>query len=89
MAATHLLKALVGVIIAILSLYYIFFGIPGVIGPSWKDVLVVLNGVIPLLLIAIGIFIAWIEIDEWKIERELIEEEQVKKKKAKRKRRRS
>jgi hypothetical protein len=70
-----LAKALIGVLIVVLSVAYIAVGIPGLVKPAWQDVLTVLNGGLPLLFILIGIFIAWLEWDEWKIERELAMEE--------------
>jgi hypothetical protein len=83
-----LAKALIGVLIVVAALYYIFAGIPGYLKPALSDVLTVLNGAIPLFVILLGIFIAWLEWDEWKIERELAKEEkklQAEKKKARRK----
>ena len=83
-----LAKALIGVLIVVAALYYIFAGIPGYLRPALPDVLTVLNGAIPLFVILLGIFIAWLEWDEWKIERELAKEEkklQAEKKKARRK----
>jgi hypothetical protein len=83
-----LAKALIGVLIVVAALYYIFAGIPGYLKPALPDVLTVLNGAIPLFVILLGIFIAWLEWDEWKIERELAKEEkklQTEKKKARRK----
>ena len=70
-----LLKASIGVLIVVAALYYIFSGIPGYVKPALSDVLVVLNGAIPLFLILLGVFIAWLEWDEWKIEKELAKEE--------------
>jgi hypothetical protein len=70
-----LAKAFIGVIILLVALYYIFAGIPGYLKPALPDVLTVLNGVIPILVILLGAFIIWLEWDEWKIERELEKEE--------------
>jgi len=83
-----LAKALIGVLIVVAALYYIFAGIPGYLKPALPDVITVLNGAIPLFVILLGIFIAWLEWDEWKIERELAKEEkklQAENKKARRK----
>ena len=83
-----LAKALIGVLIVVAALYFIFAGIPGYLKPALPDVLTVLNGAIPLFVILLGIFVAWLEWDEWKIERELTKEEkklQAEKKKARRK----
>lgn len=74
MGAMHFVKALIGIILIILSFGYIFLGIPGAVEPALHDVLTVLNGVIPIIVIVIGILIAWIEVDEWKIEKELEKE---------------
>jgi preprotein translocase subunit SecG len=41
----------------------------------WNNFLVVLTGVIPALLILIGIFVVWLEADELKAENELKTEE--------------
>lgn len=85
-----LAKAAIGALILIASVYYIFFGltIPGIITlkPALKDVLIVLNGSIPLFVALIGFFIVWLEYDEWKIEKELREEEEKEKKKSRKKR---
>ncbi|MCS7093697.1 MAG: hypothetical protein RMJ18_00725 [Candidatus Aenigmarchaeota archaeon] len=79
-----LIKALMGVIIVVASIYYIFAGIPGYLKPALSDVLVVLNGAIPIFVLLIGVFIIWLEWDEWKIERELAKEEKEAEKKEKR-----
>ena len=78
-------KAIIGIILIIVSLYYIFEGIPTYVLPAWPDVLVVLNGSIPLFVLILGIFIVWLEWDEWKIEKELEKEERKAKRKKKKK----
>lgn len=70
-----LAKAFIGVLIVLVALYYIFAGIPGYLKPALQDVLTVLNGAIPIFVILLGVFIVWLEWDEWKIERELAKEE--------------
>jgi len=83
-----IIKAVIGIIVAIAAIYYIFKGIPFLgIRPALSDVLVVLNGGIPVALIFLGVFIAWLYYDEWKIEKELqreLKKEQEEEKKAKR-----
>lgn len=45
---------------------------------------VVLQGIIPPFLIIVGLFIIWLELDEWRIEKELkMEEKKAKRKKKK------
>ncbi|MEM5820451.1 MAG: hypothetical protein QW678_02300 [Candidatus Aenigmatarchaeota archaeon] len=67
-----LVKSIAGIIIAVLGIYYIFKGIPFLgVNPALEHVKIVLNGAIPILAICLGIFIAWLYYDEWKIEKEL------------------
>jgi hypothetical protein len=93
-------KILIGVLLIVAGFYWILYGpsassLNSAIAPylvaigskpvaSWNDLLLILNGGIPPLIVLIGIFIVWLEWDEWKIEKELAAEE----KKEKRRRRR-
>jgi cytochrome c-type biogenesis protein CcmH/NrfF len=78
-----LLKALIGVVVAIIGVCITFYGIPGIIEPLKQQVITVVLGAIPIVLVVFGIFIAWLYYDEWKIEKELEEEERKEKKKKK------
>jgi cytochrome c-type biogenesis protein CcmH/NrfF len=78
-----LLKALIGIAIAIIGIYITFYGIPGIIEPLKQQVITVILGAIPVFLVMFGIFIAWLYYDEWKIEKELKKEEKQEKKKKK------
>jgi Na+/H+-dicarboxylate symporter len=78
-----LLKALIGIVIAAIGIYITLYGIPGVIGSLKQQVITVILGAIPILLVIFGIFIAWLYYDEWKIEKELEKEEKQEKKKKK------
>ncbi len=54
-------------------------------GTNLADFITVLNGAIPPFVFLLGVFIVWLEYDEWKIERELkAEEERERKRKARR-----
>jgi hypothetical protein len=69
-------KIVIGIILVIGSLYYLAFGLPDFkVKPAWPDLILLLNGAIPLFILLIGIFIIWLEWDEWKIEKELAKEE--------------
>lgn len=48
-----------------------------------NSLFIVLQGMVPPFFILVGIFIIWLELDEWKIERELKVEEKKKKRKRK------
>jgi len=82
-------KMLIGIILLLVPLglyaYEYTTGtktIYGVHVPLLSSLKTVLLGIIPPFLIIIGLFIIWLELDEWRIEQELKTEE----KKAKRKR---
>ena len=89
-------KLLIGVLLVIGSLWWIFYaksltyylqaylGIKVMPEAALHNFLTVLNGAIPPLICLIGIFIVWLEYDEWKIERELAREEKKKRRKRKR-----
>lgn len=92
------MKILIGALLIIAGVYWILYGpaatsLNATIAPylapigvssrgAWNDFIVLLNGGLPPLVVLVGIFIVWLEWDEWKIEKELEAEE----KKAKRKR---
>lgn len=87
-----LVKLLIGVILLIVPLgLYVYefmygqqFSIYGINIYLLKSLWTVLQGMIPPFLIVIGLFIIWLELDEWRIERELkLEEKKEKKKKRK------
>lgn len=48
-----------------------------------NSLFIVLQGMVPPFLILIGLFIIWLELDEWRIEKELKAEEKKAKKKKK------
>ncbi len=61
-------------------------GIPVIGGIHWlRNFGIVVTGVIPPLLILVGLFVVWLEADELKMQRELKEEEEKEKKRQERK----
>ncbi len=91
-------KMFIGLLLMAASVWWVWKGPhPTVFLPiqektNLADFITVLNGALPPLIFLLGLFIVWLEYDEWKIEQELkAEEEKLKrkrKKKAKRKKRR-
>ena len=87
------IKMLIGFIFLIvpLALYaYEFmygqnFSILGVNLYLLKSLWTVIQGIIPPIIIVMGIFIIWLELDEWRIEKELKMEEKKVTRKAKKK----
>jgi hypothetical protein len=90
-------KLIIGLLLVIASGWWIISGpsltdivVPllqnyGIItGEAFSDFLVVLNGGLPPLIFLIGIFIVWLEYDEWKIEKELAREKRRARKKKRR-----
>jgi len=74
-------KILLGLLLVAAGAYWIFRG-PSLVnllgvtsGTARADLLVLINGGVPLFVLLIGLFIIWLEWDEWKIEKELAREE--------------
>ena len=81
-------KVLIGLVLIVIGLGLFIDSVTPIIGLGiqWlTNFIIVLTGVIPIFLILIGLFIVWLEIDEWKIQRELEREEEEEKKARKRK----
>ena len=69
-------KVIIGAILMVGSIWWIFTGSIQVIGRSgWEDLKTLLNGAIPVLVFVVGICIVWLEMDELRIEKELKTEE--------------
>lgn len=85
-----LAKMLIGIILLLAPLgayaYEYTTGVKTILGismPLLSSLKTVVLGVIPPFLIIIGLFIIWLELDEWRIEKELKAEEAKEKKKKK------
>jgi hypothetical protein len=82
---------LIGIILLVVPLgFYAYefmgygqFSILGIRIYLLKSFWTVLQGIIPPFVILIGLFIIWLELDEWRIEKELKTEEKKEKKKKK------
>jgi hypothetical protein len=87
---------LIGIILLVVPLgfyaYEFMYITPGIAEPFnilgikmylLKSFWTVLQGIIPPFVILIGLFIIWLELDEWRIEKELRTEEKKEKKKKK------
>lgn len=88
-----LAKVFIGIILLVvpLGLYayeYLYHVNPTFIGLEFNflgSLWIILQGMIPPMLMVLGLFIIWLELDEWKIEKELKTEEKKEKKKEKKK----
>lgn len=70
-------KVLVGVILVLASAWWILQGADQYLG-SWTshrrgvaDLITVLDGIVPVVIFLLGIFIVWLELDEMKVEKEI------------------
>ncbi|NCN38773.1 MAG: hypothetical protein COY38_03695 [Candidatus Aenigmarchaeota archaeon CG_4_10_14_0_8_um_filter_37_24] len=81
-----MIKLLIGVVLLVVPLgmyaYEIMNGVGNginipVIGTVklWQSLVTLLVGSIPPLVMLIGLFVVWLELDEWRIEKELKKEE--------------
>jgi len=76
-----IVKILIGLLLLLMGAYWVFYGSSLVtllgVAPNTAlaDFLVLVNGGLPPFVALIGLFIVWLEWDEWKIERELATEE--------------
>jgi len=71
-------KIIGGLILILIGLGLFIDSITPIIGTGveWvSNFIIVLTGVIPILLIIIGLFVVWLEIDELKVQREMEIEE--------------
>ena len=70
-------KVLIGVILVVVSAWWILQGADQYLG-NWTihrrgvaDLVTVLDGIIPILVFLLGIFIVWLELDEMRVEKEI------------------
>ena len=84
-----ILKLLIGVLLLVVPLgLYAYEIMGGEIGAGiylWKSLWTVIQGTIPPFIMLIGLFVVWLELDEWRIEKELRIEEAKEAKKTKNK----
>ncbi|MBL7169551.1 MAG: hypothetical protein ISS48_00855 [Candidatus Aenigmarchaeota archaeon] len=75
-----LIKLLIGVVLLVVPLglysYEVMNNMQGLFGLTlMRSLGIVLQGMIPGLVMLIGLFVVWLELDEWRIEKELKKEE--------------
>lgn len=62
-----IIKIIFGAILLIGSIAYIYTNQYG----AWSDFLTVVNGIVPLFVALMGLFIIWLELDELKVKKEI------------------
>ena len=77
-----IVKILLAIILIAGSIWWLLQGSEQYINRNGlSDLKTVLNGAVPPMVFLLGLFILWLEWDEWKIERELASEEKKARKK--------
>jgi len=67
-----IVKILIGAILMIASVWWVFQGSGQLIHRSYvNDLITLLNAGIPIAVFVIGLFVLWLELDELRIEKEL------------------
>ena len=86
-------KILIGLILMVGSAAAVYYSHPAwggtpypILGDLWESFKIVVGGMLPPFVFLIGLFIVWLEWDEWRIERELKAEEEREKRRRKEKR---
>jgi hypothetical protein len=72
-SAKNILKMLVGIIIFIIGIVWY---VPNYGLGFWVDLLVILKGTIGLFLLFVGLIVAWMGYDDYKMDIEMAKEEQ-------------
>lgn len=70
-------KIIIGVILVIAAVYYIYdeplnelYGLN-----TRRNIINIIDGIVPILVVLVGLFMIWLEMDELRIEKELKTEE--------------
>jgi hypothetical protein len=82
-SAGNIIKMLIGIVILILGVvWYTGPNVMGFLG-YWEDLLVLLRGSIGLFLLFVGLIVAWMGYDDYKMDQEMAKEEKEGKKEEK------
>ena len=73
-SAGNILKMLVGIVIFVIGIVW-YSGIPGTFEGFLKDLLTLLAGSIGLFLLFVGLIVAWMGYDDYKMDAEMAKEE--------------
>ncbi len=79
-SAKNVIKMLVGIIIFIIGIVW-YAGIPGTFSGFLTDLVILLEGTIGLFLLFVGLIVAWMGYDDYKMDAEMAKEERKEEKK--------
>ncbi len=73
-SAGNIVKMLIGIVILIIGVVW-YTGLMGYLG-YWEDLLVLLRGSIGLFLLFVGLIVAWMGYDDYKMDKEMAKEKE-------------
>ncbi|NJD76367.1 MAG: hypothetical protein FIB08_04630 [Candidatus Methanoperedens sp.] len=79
-SANNILKILVGIVILAIGVVW-YTGIPGVFGGFLRELLILIEASVGLFLLFVGLIIAWMGYDDYKMDIEMAKEEKKEEKK--------
>jgi len=77
--ASNILKMLIGIVVLVIGLVW-YTGIAGYLG-YWQNLLDLLKATIGLFLLFVGLIVAWMGYDDYKMDKEMQKEEKKEEKK--------
>ncbi len=72
-SANNILKMLIGIVVLVIGVLW-YTGISGYLG-YWKNLLDLLKATVGLLLLFVGLIVAWMGYDDYKMDAEMAKEE--------------
>ena len=73
-SAGNIIKMLVGIVILVAGIVW-YSGIPGIFGGFLEQLLVLIEGCVGLFLLFVGLIVAWMGYDDYKMDQEMAKEE--------------
>ena len=73
-SAGNIVKMLIGIVILAAGVVW-YSGIPGYFAGFWNELLVLIEGSIGLFLLFVGLIVAWMGYDDYKMDQEMAKEE--------------
>lgn len=72
-SAKNILKMLIGIVVLVVGIIW-YTGVYGYLG-YWKELLTLLKGTIGLVILFVGLIVAWMGYDDYKMDIEMAKEE--------------
>ncbi len=69
----NIIKMLIGIVVIIIGIVW-YYGIPGFFTGFWHELLTLLEGTIGLVILFVGLIVAWMGYDDYKMDVEMAKE---------------